>query len=105
MPSSVLAVYENGVFRPTGPVELAEGQQVQLSIYPRPPFLPLRAPTPEEQEYLARLKAATTLQEMFAVMESAPPEPDYDIMKLINESRRLTGFRVPDPEPGEGAVG
>ncbi len=31
-------------------------------------------------------------------MATAPPSPDDDIVKLINESRRLSGFRMPDPE-------
>jgi len=41
------------------------------------------------------------LDEMHAVMETAPASPDFDIVALINESRRLTGFRAPDPPPAE----
>jgi predicted DNA-binding antitoxin AbrB/MazE fold protein len=127
--TTILAVYEGGVLRPVEPLSLPEGQAVQLTVYPRPPFLPLRPATPEEEDYARRLKAASTLEEMFAVMAAAPPttspdewerqirtaktmqewvalanacpdtEPDFDIVKAINETRRLTGFRVPDPEP------
>ena len=49
---NVRAVYEKGVLRPKGPLALAEGQEVQLSVYAGPPALPQLAPTPEEQEYI-----------------------------------------------------
>jgi predicted DNA-binding antitoxin AbrB/MazE fold protein len=97
---SVLAVYENGVLRPKEPLALADGQEVQLTIYPRPPFLPLRTPTPEEEDYARRLAAAKTLQELFAVMETAPPLPEgYDLCKALNENRKATGERLLYPEP------
>jgi predicted DNA-binding antitoxin AbrB/MazE fold protein len=101
--TTVLAVYENGVLRPSQPLDLAEGQQIHVTVHCglpglSPPSLP--PPTPEEQAYAERLKAAKSLEEMFAVMESAPETgEDFDIVKEINESRRLTGFRMPDPEP------
>jgi predicted DNA-binding antitoxin AbrB/MazE fold protein len=99
---SVLAVYENGVLRPKEPLALADGQEVQLSVHPRTPSLPRKPPTPEEEDYARRIKAARTLAEMFAVMETAPPsEEDFDVVRAMNETRRLTGFRMPDPEPGE----
>jgi len=42
-----------------------------------------------------------SLEEMFAIMETAPSSPDdtYDIGTMIDESRRLTGFRLPDSDP------
>ncbi|MDB5313316.1 MAG: hypothetical protein JWO38_7518 [Gemmataceae bacterium] len=102
--TTVLAVYENGVLRPTEPLDLAEGQEVQLTVYPRPPLQAPRPPTPEEQEYISRLKTAKTLQEMFAVMESAPPLPGdgYDLYKALNDNRRATGERLLFPELEEG---
>ena len=72
----VLAIYENGVLRPTEPLDLKEGQSVQLSVYPRLPLQPIPPPTPEEEDYARRLKAAKTLEEMHAVMLTAPPSPD-----------------------------
>jgi hypothetical protein len=98
--TTILAIYEGGVLRPVEPLALPEGQAVQLTVYPHPPFLPARPPTPEEEDYARRLQAAPTLEEMFAVMATAPPTPDdeYDILHQINESRRLTGFRIPDPD-------
>jgi predicted DNA-binding antitoxin AbrB/MazE fold protein len=103
---SVLAIYEKGVLRPTEPLDLKEGQRVQLSVYPQLPLQSLRSPTPEEEDYARRLKAAKSLTEMFAVMQTAPPSPNdtYDIVAVINESRQLTGFRLPDPQPGSGSL-
>ena len=98
---SVLAVYENGVLRPAEPLDLPEGQSVQLSVYPRPPLLVFHPPpTPEEQAYFDRLKAAKNIQEWVELVNACPnPDPDFDVVKAINETRRLTGFRMPDPEP------
>jgi predicted DNA-binding antitoxin AbrB/MazE fold protein len=100
---SVQAIYENGVLRLTEPIGLKEGQRVQLSVYPDQPLQSFPPPTPEEEDYARRLKAAKSLTEMFAVMQTAPSSPcdTLDIVALINESRRQTGFRLPDPPPTE----
>ena len=98
---SVMAVFENGVFRPREPLNLSEGQSVQLSVYPQIPLVPLRSRTPEEEDYDRRLMACKTLKEAFAVMDEVPPSEEFDVVKAMNESRRLTGFREPDPEPRE----
>ena len=96
---SVMAVYENGVFKPRGPLELMEGQTVQLSIYPQTPLKPLRPRTPEEEDFDRRLRAAKDLEEAFAAMDSAPQEPDgYDLCKALNENRKITGERLLFPE-------
>jgi predicted DNA-binding antitoxin AbrB/MazE fold protein len=99
MPNPVLAVYENGVLHPTRPLELAEGETVELTVSkPKPP----ERPPVSMEEWERRLRSAKTIQEWVDLANSCPdPGPDYDIMKLLNESRRLTGFRLPDPEPGE----
>lgn len=101
----VPAVYENGVLRPTDPVRLSEGQQVLLHVYPETDLKPVRPPTAEEEEYARRLRAAKSLAEMYAVMATAPPAPDFDVIAAVNESRRLTGFRMPDPDPTGGEPG
>jgi len=76
-----------------------------LAIYPQTPLKPLRPRTPEEEEFERRLKASKTLEEAFAVMDTAPQSAeDFDVVKAMNETRRLTGFRMPDPEPEEEAV-
>ena len=100
MTLTVQAVYEGGVLRPVQPLALNEGETVEVTIVKaKPAGWTMRPPTPEEEDYARRLKAAKSLKEMYAVMETAPPSPDYDIVAMINESRRLTGFRMPDPDP------
>jgi predicted DNA-binding antitoxin AbrB/MazE fold protein len=101
--TTVRAVYENGVLRPTQPLALAEGETVELTV--SKPAATEKPPLTLE-EWGRRLMAAKNVQEWVELANSCPdPGPDYDIMKAINESRRLTGFRVPDPEPGEGSRG
>jgi len=101
MTTVIQAVYEGGVLRPTKPLILPEGQTVDVIISPMNYSAPQpREPTLAEKDYSQRIKSAESLVEMFAVMASAPlaPEDDFDIDKEINESRQLTGFRLPDPE-------
>ena len=98
------AVYECGVLRPIQPLALSEGETVDVTIAQKEPPGPLlRAPNPAEEDYARRISAAKSLQEMFAIMAMAPssPEDEFDIIEEVNESRRLTGFRMPDPNPGE----
>jgi hypothetical protein len=41
---------------------------------------------------------------LFTVIDaSAHTFEKYDVVKAMNEYRRLTGFRLLDPEPEEGA--
>jgi len=89
MLTTVVAVYENGILRPTEPLSLAEGQTVQITITP---VAAVR--TPEDEEYRRRLAAAKTLAELFAIMESAPPLPDdYEILRALDENRKFSGHR------------
>ena len=82
---SVLAVYEKGVLRPTEPLDLKEGQSVQLSVYPHLPLQPPRPPTPEEEDYARRVQAVKSLTELHAVMATAPPLPEgYDLIEALN---------------------
>jgi predicted DNA-binding antitoxin AbrB/MazE fold protein len=89
---TVQAVYENGVLRPTEPLELTEGQKASVSVTPTPPTLSLA-------EWERQIRAAKTIQEWIALANACPnPGPDFDIVQAINESRRLTGFRMPDSD-------
>jgi predicted DNA-binding antitoxin AbrB/MazE fold protein len=100
MTMTVRAVFEGGVLRPIEPIALIEGETVDVVITQmKPPVPQLREPTLEERDYALRINSAKSLKEMFAVMATAPssPEADFDIVKEINDSRRLTGFRVLDP--------
>ena len=50
-----------------------------------------------------RIKAAQSLEEMYAVMATAPPLPEgYDLSQALNANRRATGERLPFPEPDDG---
>ena len=101
MTMTVRAVYQGGVLRPVQPLALDEGETVDVTIaQAKPAPSAPRPPTPEEEDYARQVKAAKSLEEMFAVMATAPltPDDEYDIIKEINESRRLTGFRMPDPD-------
>jgi predicted DNA-binding antitoxin AbrB/MazE fold protein len=100
MTMSVRAVFEGGVLRPIEPIALIEGETVDVIITQMNQLGPqLREPTLLEKEYASRISAAKSLKEMFAVMATAPPssEDEVDIAKVIEETRRLTGFRVLDP--------
>lgn len=101
---TILAVYENGVLRPTTPLALREGQTVQLAVNLPPLFLIPPDATPEDRDFRRRLLEAKTPEEVEALIATLPPDDvpeDYDIVKAINENRRRWGFRLPDPEPGE----
>lgn len=106
MTMTVRATYVGGVLRPVEPLPLAEGETIEVTIARGQTMGPSgRSPTPEQEDYTRRLKAAKSLEEMYAVMATAPPSPEdaYDVADAINESRRLTGFRLPDPATAEEA--
>jgi hypothetical protein len=47
-----------------------------------------------EEEIIQRMKAAKTLEELFAAYESAPPPADgYDLLEALNENRIRNGER------------
>lgn len=104
------AVYEGGVLRPKNALPLPDGETVQVTIAAAPivrssPPSFLRPPTPEEEDYARRLSVCKNLQEMFAVMETAPPFPEgYDLIKALNDNRRETGERLLYPEEDEGVA-
>jgi predicted DNA-binding antitoxin AbrB/MazE fold protein len=75
MTITVQAVYKNGVLRPVEPLALPEGVTVAVTITAAVPFHSvMRAPSQEEESYSRRLKAASSLDEMFAVMANAPQD-------------------------------
>lgn len=87
------AVYEGGVLRPMEPLTLAEGQVVVVRVVPEITFLPpLPPPTAEELAYVERLKNAKSVDEMFAIMNTAPPMPEgYDLCEALNANRAAEG--------------
>lgn len=105
MSITIQAVYEGGVLRPTQPLPLAEGETYIITVHNVAPIAtPLRHLTPEEEDYVRRLKATRSLEEMFAVMETAPPCPeDYDLLEALNQNRKAMGERPLFPDADEGA--
>jgi predicted DNA-binding antitoxin AbrB/MazE fold protein len=100
MTITVRAVYEHGILRPVEPLALSEGEAVEVTIAFADKAEPIhRPPTPEEQDYAQRMKAAKTLEEIYAVMATAPGLPDgYDLCRALNANRTATGERPPFPE-------
>lgn len=90
---SVTAVYENGVLRPTTPLELREGQTVEVTVSDPPQPMTF-------EEWKEKMQATKTFREWADLAGACPAtddDPDYDIVKAINETRKVTGFRVVDP--------
>jgi hypothetical protein len=93
MTMTIPAVFSNGVFTPTQPPALAEGTPVSLTYdvkAPPPADSPAKPPT--DEELIARIKAAKTLQELFATREGLSTEDgDYDIERRLSENRKFSG--------------
>lgn len=93
---NVMAVYENGVLRPTEPLELAEGQKVSVCVSPTALL--------SVEEWENQIRSARTIHEWMALANACPTtDSQFDVVKAMNESRRLTGFRVPGPEANEAS--
>jgi predicted DNA-binding antitoxin AbrB/MazE fold protein len=104
MTMRIRAVYEGGVLRPVEPLALPEGETVEVTIAStKSPGPPLRAPSAAEEDYARRIKAAQTLDEMYAIMATAPPLPEgYDNCRALDANRKATGERTPFLEPNDG---
>jgi predicted DNA-binding antitoxin AbrB/MazE fold protein len=91
--TTVLAVYKGGLLRPVQPLPFRDGETVEITVA-RP-----KSPASSE-EWVQKVQAAPTVQEWAALANDCETtEPEFDVAKAINESRRLTGFRLPNPEP------
>lgn len=80
MTLKTIAVYSEGALLPATPLPLAEGQTVELTVAP--------VQINVEDEIARRIRAAKTLEEAFAIMESAPNvDDDYDLCEALNANR------------------
>src|SRR5437867_4471004 len=94
--TTVLAVYEGGVLRPTQPLPFGEGETDEVTVAKSKPL-------PSPDEWARRIHDAKNIQEWVALANACPTtEPGFDIVKGIDESRQSTGFRMPDSEPNGG---
>jgi predicted DNA-binding antitoxin AbrB/MazE fold protein len=87
--TTISAVYENGVLRPTQPVDLAEGETVEVT-------LARKKPTPEEMAAaVRRIEEAKSLQELYEAVLARPDEgdPNYDFLQALNDNRAANGER------------
>jgi hypothetical protein len=101
MKQTLIAIYEDGVLRPTlPPVALPDGATVHLTlevISPIPADRAAAPPPPQtpqpDEDALRRIREAKTLDELFAALDAAPPDvpDDYDFFEAMNENRRLSG--------------
>jgi predicted DNA-binding antitoxin AbrB/MazE fold protein len=100
MTVTVRAVYEHGLLRPVEPLALSEGEAVEVTIAYADKAEPmLRSPTPLEQDYARRIKAAQTLEGIYAVMATAPGLPEgYDLCRGLSANRTAIGERPPFSE-------
>jgi len=92
MPTTIFAIYQDGVLRPTQPLLLTEGETVALTLV-RNASLP---PAQNEDEHVARIRAARTLDEWIAAADTAPVEDsDYDLPEALEANRLFSGDRRP----------
>jgi predicted DNA-binding antitoxin AbrB/MazE fold protein len=93
MAMTIRAVYVGGMLQPVQPLELAEGETVELTVTPIP-----SVPVPEE-EIIRRIQASKTYGEWLEVTKLLPADDGgYDIVKALDENRRWSGERplLPD---------
>lgn len=91
MTTTIRAIYQNGVLRPTQPLPLAEGETVEITLaWPKEPVPPLT-----EEEAVERIRSAKSLVEVFALAAEAPEDENYDLLKALDENRKFSG----DPRP------
>ena len=77
MTMTVRATYEGGVLRPAQPLELAEGDSVDVTIVPAP-----AAPPMSEDELLEKINACQSYDEWMELMDKVPlDDGGYDIVK------------------------
>jgi predicted DNA-binding antitoxin AbrB/MazE fold protein len=83
------AVYENGVLRLDRPLPFAEGAEIDVLV----------SPAPVEDEVAMRIRSAKSLEELFAIADSLPPdgEDEYDIVAALEENRRWSAGWPVDP--------
>jgi predicted DNA-binding antitoxin AbrB/MazE fold protein len=92
---TVEAVFENGVFRPLKPTFYPPGQKLELTITPIPP---------EKDPVLEQIRTAKSLDEVYAILDAAPPDPnelggdDYDIEAALQANRRWSAGVPESPE-------
>src|SRR5947199_6114459 len=83
-PATFVATYQGGVLVPERPLPLAEGATIRVSV----------SPALASDDALQRMKSATTVAELVSAHASGPAPPEgYDLLRALDENRRLSGER------------
>lgn len=92
------AIYESGALHPVVPVDLTEGELLDMTVRAKKAIEPswisnMPEPTPEEAEFIRNVKATRSLDELLEIANTAPPLPEgYDLCKALNDNRRANGI-------------
>jgi predicted DNA-binding antitoxin AbrB/MazE fold protein len=79
VPITVNAVYQGGMLRPAEPLQLEEGQAVQVTV----------SPLPDIEEVNRRLREAKSYQEWFEATKLLPSDDGgCDLIRALNENRK-----------------
>lgn len=89
MNTTVPAVFENGKLRPEVPLQLKEGEKVQVTIRSL-----ARSEADANEDLTQLLKSATTIHEWIEATKQLPGDDGgYDIVNALNENRIWSGTR------------
>ena len=99
---TVRAVYQGGVLRFEQPLKLAEGQAVDVTIATASPDGSVSGSAERRGVGSRRIKDAKSYSEWLKVTELFPEDDgSYDIVKALDENRRLSGERPLLPRDGD----
>jgi predicted DNA-binding antitoxin AbrB/MazE fold protein len=85
MSEPIPAIYDSGVFRPLGPVDLADGTRVEVQVAPVEP--------PNEMSAADLARQQTAIAEMLSEIESLPIEEPDDGFSGRDHDKILYGGR------------
>ncbi len=94
MTFNTTAIYENGLLRLPRPLDVPEGTAVNVQVvHPQP------KPSHPESEIERRIMAAKSMEEAYAIASEFPDnDPEYNVIKEMNETRRQAGSRLLIPD-------
>lgn len=105
MTQAVIAIYEDGVLRPTSPLSLAEGERVCITIQePRNGQVPAADDSRADDAETTRDQAARALVQSLLDSKDADDLPDgYDFLEALN-ANRVVGERPLFPPDQKGVT-
>lgn len=88
MTTRTTAIFNHGVLRPMQPLQLAEGEIMEIT------FLTKSRPPRESTDdpIIAQMHSVKTLQELFAIANAVPGDEDgYDVLQALDQNRAFSG--------------